>query len=349
MNTFFVSSVVTGFEAERAAARVAISVMQFSPVMCEDFGARTYSSATACLFEVEQSDVYVLILGENYGYETAEGISVTHAEYRAARDTNKPILAFIKNCTMEAKQRAFCDEVEEYSAGYFRETYSEAGELERKIIQSIRQMERERQADPIEVFRDRMNTVLPMLDDNWHGGGEAKLVLSFLPQPTQQIDVTKAEAELDQLFMRMSNHGLAQLQDGYERISGPEWTGLKTGNTRIANFDDGLLVLTADPTIRNDSFWSAWFAPPDNIRKLANAFQQLIEFRSGYACIALMNMDNAYVATAPQGSSMSSKVWSDKEQSSVDKLFVPLSEPTFREWVDLTINRFRREFNCEES
>lgn len=349
MNTFFVSSVVTGFEPERAAARSAISVMQFRPIMCEDFGARSYSSETACLLEVEQSDVYVLILGNSYGYETPEGISVTHAEYRAARATNKPILAFIKECDMEEKQQAFRDEVEEFSAGYFRQTFLDVGELERGVIQSIRQLETERQADPVEVFRDRMEAVLTMLDDDRYMGGEPKLVVSFLPQPVQQLDITKAEAELDQLFRRMSDLGLAQLQDGYGRISGPEWTGLNTGKTRVGKFDDGLLVMITDPTIKSDSFWSNMFAPPENIRDLANGFQQLIEFRSGYACIALLNMGNAYVATAPTGNSMSGSGWGGKEQLSLDKLFVPLSEPAFREWANLAISRFRREFSYEAS
>lgn len=34
--------------------------------MSEHFGARTYSSEHACLTEVDQCDVFVLILGANY-------------------------------------------------------------------------------------------------------------------------------------------------------------------------------------------------------------------------------------------------------------------------------------------
>lgn len=73
----FISSVVRGFEQFRAAAKDAVEALDMKPVMSEHFGARTYSSVHACLTEVDQCDVFVLILGANYGYEPEPGLSVS--------------------------------------------------------------------------------------------------------------------------------------------------------------------------------------------------------------------------------------------------------------------------------
>lgn len=119
----FVSSVVSGFEGYRAAARKAITLLGHTPVMCEDFGARPYSSRHACMTEVEQSDVVVLILGANFGYETETGESVTQQEFRRAKATNKHILAFLENVEMEERQKGFAWEVSDYLDGLFRVTF----------------------------------------------------------------------------------------------------------------------------------------------------------------------------------------------------------------------------------
>jgi len=95
LSKVFVSSMVRGVEAFRDAAKQAITLMDYTPLMCELFAARPYSSEKACVHEVEQCDVYLLILGSAYGYETPEGISVTQAEFETAKTTGKSILAFI--------------------------------------------------------------------------------------------------------------------------------------------------------------------------------------------------------------------------------------------------------------
>lgn len=52
----FISSVIRNFESYRAAAKKAVTLLGHVPVMCEDFGARPYSSQEACMTEVEQAD-----------------------------------------------------------------------------------------------------------------------------------------------------------------------------------------------------------------------------------------------------------------------------------------------------
>ena len=92
----FISSLISGFESQRAAARRAVTTLRHEPVMAEDFGAQPNSPQIACLQGLRGSDMVVLILGEEYGFVPAgSSLSATHQEYREARET-KPVLAFVQ-------------------------------------------------------------------------------------------------------------------------------------------------------------------------------------------------------------------------------------------------------------
>jgi hypothetical protein len=69
----------------RAAAREVVSTLRGEPIMAEDFGAQPHSPQVACLTGLRQSDLVVLILGEQYGAIQPSGFSATHEEYREAR------------------------------------------------------------------------------------------------------------------------------------------------------------------------------------------------------------------------------------------------------------------------
>jgi hypothetical protein len=63
----FISSLISGMEQVRAAAREAVTTLRHEPVMAEDFGAQQDSPQVACLTGLREADVVVLILGERYG------------------------------------------------------------------------------------------------------------------------------------------------------------------------------------------------------------------------------------------------------------------------------------------
>ena len=59
----------------------------------EFFGARTEKSLEVCLSEVEQSDIYIGILGMKYGsIDEDTGKSYTHLEYKKATELELPRL-----------------------------------------------------------------------------------------------------------------------------------------------------------------------------------------------------------------------------------------------------------------
>lgn len=119
----FVSSVITGFEKERAAVREAIITLGHEPIMAEDFGAQPRSPQVACLQHLRESDLVILVLGERYGPPQASGLSATHEEYLEARDS-KHLLAFVcEDMTAEPKQAALIAKVEQWAGGLLRHGY----------------------------------------------------------------------------------------------------------------------------------------------------------------------------------------------------------------------------------
>jgi hypothetical protein len=84
----FISSLITGMDALRSAAREVVAQLGHEPVMAEDFGAQPHSPQVICLSGLRQSALMILILGAGYGAKQASGLSATHEEYREAKESN---------------------------------------------------------------------------------------------------------------------------------------------------------------------------------------------------------------------------------------------------------------------
>lgn len=341
VSTVFISSVIKGLEEYRQAANEAVELMDRKPVMSESFGARPYSSETACIHEVEQSEVYLLILGASYGFETAEGISVTQTEFRAARAAGRPILAFVGQCEMDSKQAAFRQEVEGYQGGVFRDTFSSPAELKDKVIMALRRLETMSQAISDEEFRQRIeaarNEIVGFHDT------DPELILAFLPQPARMVDIVGIEQELDDKFTALCNAGLVRIRDGYTPRIETGWTGLDSDRSSLAIYPDGLTVLLLKPPQPKEHFFAGHFMPPAWLKQAASGFPGLIGPGSGFVGIELRNMENAYVADPPAGNSMSMRMGGDGSEHFA-RLFAPLTPGNWRDWTDHCFNRFTRKF-----
>lgn len=134
----FISSLISGFQPFRSAAKAAIETLRHQPVMAEDIGARPDSPQIACLQGVRESDLVVLILGERYGVvQGTSGLSPTHEEFHEARD-HKPVLVFVQEgIEREANQEAFVAEVQAWQSGYFRSGFKTAAELRDAVTRAI--------------------------------------------------------------------------------------------------------------------------------------------------------------------------------------------------------------------
>lgn len=104
----FVSSVQREFAVERKALAEYIRTDAllgrfFEVFISEEMPAKSRSASQVYLEEVKQSDVYIALMGADYGYEDAEGISPTEREFDLATELYKDRLIFIKR--MDKNQR----------------------------------------------------------------------------------------------------------------------------------------------------------------------------------------------------------------------------------------------------
>lgn len=95
--TAFLSSTQAGLEQEREGAYHALKAAQLDVVRMEDFQRDGTYPWDACAAAIEQCDLFVLLLGHEYGSEVhGSGRSYTHAEYEHARRYGLPVFAFVK-------------------------------------------------------------------------------------------------------------------------------------------------------------------------------------------------------------------------------------------------------------
>lgn len=135
----FVSSTINDLLNERVAAERAITAAQCEPRMSDKtFTAVDATSFEACMNELAESDIYILILGERYGWEY-QGKSVTEWEYLKAVELKKPRIVFkldyVRN--REAKQVEFMNSVGNFDAGRFWKSVNNNFELKDEIEKAL--------------------------------------------------------------------------------------------------------------------------------------------------------------------------------------------------------------------
>ena len=106
MLRIFVGCTSVDLHAHRDAVRREIDAFDEHPVVMGDFGARDGNATEVSLERVRSCDVYILLLAWRYGtippIPPDATLSVTHQEYRAAKDANMPRLIFLAHPATEA-------------------------------------------------------------------------------------------------------------------------------------------------------------------------------------------------------------------------------------------------------
>lgn len=119
VKSIFISSTVKELKRERLKIKSMIPTIQnpyvhFEPHMCEfdetfnitETNYKYDDSIKICLKKVEECDYYLLLIKEDYNFDSKRGCSVTELEYNRAKELNKPIFVFIlkpKNKEIAAK------------------------------------------------------------------------------------------------------------------------------------------------------------------------------------------------------------------------------------------------------
>jgi len=136
----FISSVQGEFQNERRQIadyirHDALLSFYFEPFLFEELPAQDKSAQSAYLEQAAKSEIYLLLLGEQYGYQDAEGISPTEREYDTATANHAYRIAFIKSVTSrEDKEDAFKRKIDQ---DVIRNVFSSYEELQSGVYASL--------------------------------------------------------------------------------------------------------------------------------------------------------------------------------------------------------------------
>ncbi len=196
----FVSSLISGYEPLRQAARDAVVSLGHQPVMAEDFRAQANSPQVACLQGLRSADLVVLILTDRYGPAMpGSGVSPTHEEYLEARGAKQILLFVQEGVEREPKQEELLREAQGWQGGLFREGFRDAAELRTLITRAIHGFELAHAAAPVDaaqLARDAEEMLKRDRRDGRQGGPMLKFALTT--GPARQL-LRPAELERDEL------------------------------------------------------------------------------------------------------------------------------------------------------
>jgi hypothetical protein len=153
----FISSVMRGFEGERAAARRAIESLDLRAMMAETAPASPDASKHALLDVVDAADAVVLILGARYGYVAERGRSPTEDEFNHARQTGKPVFVFVQNGVQrEPEQEEFVRRVQGgWGQGAFTAYFNTLEDLGFAVVQALSAHRDTRHGDALPAAQER--------------------------------------------------------------------------------------------------------------------------------------------------------------------------------------------------
>ena len=149
----FISSAMKELATARAAAREAIERLRLTPVLFE-LGARPYPPRDLYLAYLRQSDVFLGIYGQSYGWiAPGEKISGLEDEYLAA--ANQPKLVYVQSPAPEREPRLarLLDRIR--SDGLSYRTFSQPGELAVLVADDLAVLLSERFVVPVEHLVDQ--------------------------------------------------------------------------------------------------------------------------------------------------------------------------------------------------
>jgi hypothetical protein len=147
----FISSTMRDLVNERAEVVRHLQELNLEPVWAEELTPTGQGSWDRIRAAIDECDMFVLILGETYGWiptsgpMAAEEKSVTELEFDYARSTGLPTLAFLKDLgpsspsgTDDAERRdAFRAKVEDWEDGVFRGRFQLARDLAEQVGRAV--------------------------------------------------------------------------------------------------------------------------------------------------------------------------------------------------------------------
>ncbi|UTW62208.1 DUF4062 domain-containing protein [bacterium SCSIO 12741] len=199
--TVFISSTFVDLEDERR--EIWKSLEKFNVIVkgMERFGARPEDSLSTCLNEVEQSDIYIGIIGVRFGsIDGKSNKSYTQLEYEKALATNKIILVYLMDTKTakvvadhididnQEKLKIFKEKLREnHTVDFFKDSSDLVDKLNRKFKTFFDQ---KKLGNDLSDYDTSINTINRFfLTPKSHSGKEVKLRIKILGKlfPASQL------------------------------------------------------------------------------------------------------------------------------------------------------------------
>ena len=185
----FVSSVQKELEDERLLVQNLILTDPFlqqncTAVLYEFEPASPEDALEECLELVGECQIYLLMIGTEYGHEV-NGLSITHQEYRRAKETKVPVLAFIRGPSSLAREAGTKKLLEELKADNFK----------RKQFGNIIELQKEVRAALVKLL-DRQFGVSPTSDENEIADHTIEATSTFESQHLKHVPVTELDLDV---------------------------------------------------------------------------------------------------------------------------------------------------------
>ena len=169
----FISSVQREFAEERAMLSAyirqdALLGKFFETFVFEESPAQSSSAQKVYLEQVERSDIYLGIFGDEYGNVDAEGKSPTEREYDKAAELSKPRLIFIKKGDGSSRDRREAALIAKAEKEVIRKSFADANALRTAVYAAlIRYLEQKEiiRAFPFDASKDTGATLADLDED----------------------------------------------------------------------------------------------------------------------------------------------------------------------------------------
>lgn len=241
----FVSSVQKELEDERLIVQNMVNTDTFlsahcTPVLYELEPASPDKALKGCLQSLDACQVYLLIVGIEYG-KPVGGLSITHAEYRRAKKRKLPVLAFIRG------DRSI--EREDGTSKLLAELDADGPKYKR--FGNVIELQKEVRASLVKLLRDRFG-ISPTSDENEIAAQTIEATSAFESQPINRLRWRDLDHDVARRLIAVAENRDAGSLSAADLVSGASARGLAwrdhgTGVTYATAA--GIVLLAKDPSM----------------------------------------------------------------------------------------------------
>jgi hypothetical protein len=220
MENVFLSSLARGDMHDiRKGAKEAIESLSMHPVMFETEGANEQNSRSALLGRIPDCDVYLLLLGAEYGERGKNGLSPTEEEYEEALAAGLPVLGLVQEAVEhEERQTQFINRVRgPWEDGHFAPAFTNQTDVVTAVVKALSSW---RNRAPDAAARDAAAARVRALAER-HVNQAGVAILRTIAVPLTRRPLLTAvqltdSATVDRLIAAARTSGLISQSDGVE-------------------------------------------------------------------------------------------------------------------------------------